>query len=663
MKTSLYINLAKSTIKRHKNLYVPFMINSIFLLIITTICVNLNDKDLLNIIGRRTFISTISDLAYYIMIVFSAIIILSTYNFIRKKKYEENGLYMVLGMEKKHIIKIMFWELLYVSIFVIIVGCLLGFVFYKLAIGIYAKMIDIEANIFQNGIFQNPIPTLKTGLVFLIIFLILFLINAFKIRKFSAIELLRESKAGEKKTKFNLIKTIFGVLSLVAGYYISITTTNPLKATVNLFIAVILVIIGTYLSFSVIISFILNLLKKNNKFYFKKENFVAVSGLMYRVRNSSRTLSAITILSTSVVVILTSGLSLYLGTNEKIENILPTDYVIYHNLIGKKEDSNLEDSINRYLSDKNLEAKYDRYKTYITLAYREKDKVTAIPENIEIGGYDNYDSFVNINLIYTNNHDDVFKNSKIINVKMDDKVGNINLKNYDRKIKSINYKDFDFKFSKEANIMDSYYLVTNDLEIFNNLKKLVIPKNEVAFSMYEEVVLIDKLNKNKNRDNFEKNIISNLKGNGIEDVYSESKEEKIEEIDGNSSIFFMGILLGIAFLASTAMFIYYKQLTEGYDDIYRFKIMRQVGLTDNEAKNTVTKQIVSVFILPVAFTIMHTAFAIPVLSQFLKAAGLLNKNIMLKSMLISAIIFFAFYFVVFIMTERVYLNLILEKNK
>lgn len=109
MKTSLYINLAKSTIKRHKNLYVPFMINSIFLLIITTICVNLNDKDLLNIIGRRTFISTISDLAYYIMIVFSAIIILSTYNFIRKKKYEENGLYMVLGMEKKHIIKIMFW--------------------------------------------------------------------------------------------------------------------------------------------------------------------------------------------------------------------------------------------------------------------------------------------------------------------------------------------------------------------------------------------------------------------------------------------------------------------------------------------------------------------------------------------------------------------------
>lgn len=660
MKDSLYRSLAKSTIKRHKNLYLPFIINGIFLLIISSICITLGSEKLL----KRQFITSISELAYFIMIVFSMIIIISTYNFIQKKKYEENGLYMVLGMERKHIIRIMFWEIIYVATRVVIIGSILGFVFYKIAFAIYLHMINSDVNIFEEGIFQNPSTTLLTGGIFLLIYILLFLINVFKIRKLTAIELLRESEAGDKKSKFNVLTAILGLLCLGLGYYISITTKNPMKAISNLFIAVIFVIIGTYLAFSVIISTILNLLKKRKKFYYKKENFAAISGLMFRVKNSSRTLAGITILSTSMMVILTSGLSLYLGTSEKINNLTPYDYVITSNFIEQEDKMELEGLVKDYLEDNELKATTDNYKLYSALAFRDKGKILAMPKDAEPGDYNNYDSFVNVNIIYTDRHDDLFKDSNLIEVKNKSNQDGLKVAGYDKKIATENYNDINFKFSRDVDIIDTYYLLTNDKKEFNDLKILLTSENEMAYSSYEEVLMLNKSNESKKWDYFSRDIKKYLNNKGKDYIGLTSREEKInDEISVNSSIFFMGILLGIAFLVSTAMFIYYKQLSEGYDDVDRFKIMRQVGMTDSEAKSTVRKQIGVVFVLPVLFTIMHTFFAIPILNQFLKAVGLANIRIMLISMGIAAVFYIIFYTITFIMTEKVYMNLILEKNK
>lgn len=661
MKKSLYRSLAKSTIKRHKNLYLPFMINGIFLLIISAICLTIGSEKILS----RKFITNISSLAYVVMLIFSTIIILSTYNFIQKKKYEENGLYMVLGMERKHIVKIMFWEILHLAIRVVLIGSILAFILYKISLASYMRMINLETDIFKEGIFQNPFPTIMTGAIFLAIYLLLFLVNVIKIRKLSAIELMREAKAGDKKNSYKGITAILGLIFLGGGYYISLTTTNPMKAITNLFIAVILVIIGTYMAFSVIISTLLNILKRNKKFYYKKENFAAISGLMYRVKNSSRTLAGITILSTSVMVILTSGLSLYLGTNEKIESLSPSDYSIYNSFMEDDNKMVLEDYVGDYLKKNDLKASTDSYSIFSSLACNDQGKLVAFPKETNGVDFSNYDNFANFNLLLIEDHDEFFKDQSIIEVISNGNTEDAKIGKFDKKIEKIDYEDLDFKFAKPMDVIETHYYITNDKDEFSKLKKLMTSENEMSFSSYQEVLQINKENKNKKWDNFDKDIENYLASEKrLEYLSLTSKENEREDaIQVNSSIFFMGILLGIAFLVSTALFIYFKQLSEGFDDIDRFRIMRQVGMTDTEAKSTVRKQIGVVFMLPVIFTIMHTAFATPILGQFLKVVGLANKKIMLISLGVAAIFFVAFYTITFLMTEKVYMNLILDKNK
>lgn len=663
MKNSLYNKLAISTIKRHKNLYLPFAINAIFLLVITTICLNFKTDPSLEILGRYSFIKSISGLAYYVMLIFSTIIIFSTYNFIQKKKFEENGMYMVLGMEKRHIIKIMIFEIVYIALLVSIVGTLLGFVLYKLALAIYINMINLDIDIFENGIFQSPISNIKVLLIFLLIFLLLILINIFKMRKLSPIEFLTESKAGEKKSKFTLLNAAFGLLALIAGYYISLTTKNPLSAISNLFIAVVLVIIGTYLSFTVIISFILNRLKSNKNFYYKKNNFAAVSGLMYRVINSSRVLSAITILSTSVMVILTSGFALYFGIDDKIEQAIPSDYIISNNKLDKNETEKIDSIINQSLEENKLSGEKNKFTLYSTIAYKENDEILGIPKDKEMNNLvKNLDDYVSINLIYKEDTKELFKNDKILQIKENDKEKDLIIKNNNEKIGKINYKDLNFKISKAGDYIQTYNLLTNDYESFDKIKKLIEPKDQVSYYKYDYNIMLDKKNKSENWENFDQKLSEKFKNNNIKAEIISKTHERKEEVNFNSSIFFVGILLGTAFLFSTVMFIYYKQLSEGYDDIERFRIMRQVGMTDIEAKKTVSKQIGVVFMLPILFTIMHISFAVPILNQFLKTAGLLSLEIMILSMILSLLLFFIFYLVTFNLTKKVYMNLILENN-
>lgn len=558
----------------------------------------------------------------------------------------------------------MFWEILHLAVRVVVIGGLLGFVLYKIFFAAYLHMLEVDMNIFEQGIFQNPYPSLIAGGAFLLIYLLLFVIQTIKIRKLTAMELLRESKAGDKKSKFKALTAILGLLCLGGGYYISITTTNPMGALQKLFIAVILVIIGTYLAFSVIISAILNILKRNKKFYYKKENFAAISGLMFRVKNSSRSLAGITILSTSVMVILTSGLSLYLGTNENIKNMIPSDYVISENLIDKEDKMVLENHVKDYLEENNLKAETDSYLLYSTLTYRDGGDLLPMPKNIEFRNFSNYESYVNLDLIFTDRHQNLFDKSNVLEVKSKEKDEDLKLRNFDKQTDRKNIDDIDFKFPRNIDIIDSRYFITNDYDQFNELKKLMAPEKEDSYYFYEEVLLLNKKEESEKWDSFQKDIKDYLSSKGLDDMVVTSREDKIKnEIELNSSIFFMGILLGIAFLVSTAIFIYYKQLSEGFDDVDRFRIMRQVGMTDDEAKATVRKQIGVVFMLPVLFTIMHTAFAIPILSQFLKVVGLANLKIMLISMAISAGFFIIFNFVTFILTEKVYMNLILEKNK
>ena len=359
---SLYKNLAEDGIRRHKRLYYPFIGTTVFFIVLINLCLSISADPVIETFFGATTIGTLMDLGSIILLIFALLTISQNYNFIQKNKADESALYLMLGMEKKHLIKIYLHELLILYLRSLIIGTLISLISYKLVFAGFLKLMNSDINVLESGIFPVIQPLVLTALIFLAIFALLLLKQIFKNRNFTPLNYMQESKAGQKAPKHPAIIGILGIICIGLGYYISLSTDNPMKAFRLFFVAVLLVILGTYLAFSVIISGILKLLQKNKRFYYKKSNFTAVSGLIYRVKNSANTLASIAVLSTMVIVVLTSGFSLYFGTIKMQDQLYPTDYKMS---FPKKEESldYYEKLVANALKEENKTAKINSFKS------------------------------------------------------------------------------------------------------------------------------------------------------------------------------------------------------------------------------------------------------------------------------------------------------------
>lgn len=323
---SLYHRLALDGIRRHKRLYYPFVGTTVFFIVLINICISISGDPLMTKFFGSNTIITLMNLGSIILLIFALITLLTNYKFIQKNKAEESALYLTLGMEKKHLIKIYIYELVNLYLRSILIGTLISAVIYKLVFAGFIRLMNLQLNVLDSGILPVLEPLILTALIFLGIFIVLLADQTLKMRNFTPMSFTYESKAGQKAPKYPIAIGIFGILCIGAGYYISLTTENPLQVLKTFFLAVLLVIIGTYAAFTVIVSGFLKVLQNRKSFYYKKENFTAVSGLIYRVKNSAKTLASIAILSTMVIIVLTSGFSLYFGLNEMLEILFPSEY-------------------------------------------------------------------------------------------------------------------------------------------------------------------------------------------------------------------------------------------------------------------------------------------------------------------------------------------------
>lgn len=652
---SLYHRLAMDGIRRHKRLYLPFIGTTVFFIVLINICLSISADPLIKQFFGATSIATLVGLGAIILSIFAVITILTNYKFIQKNKAEEAGLYLMLGMEKKHLTKIYFHELLNLYLKSVVLGTVISALVYKLVLAGLFKLMESDIKVLENGIFPDFAPLLLTAAIFLGIFAILLIIQIFKSRSFTPLSFMEEAKVGQKAPRYPILTGVFGIICIGAGYYISLSVQNPMQAFKLFFLAVLLVIIGTYAAFSVIVSGILKLLQKNKNFYYKKSNFTAVSGLVYKVRNSANTLASIAILSTMVIVVLTSGFSLYFATTEIQEELFKTDYKL--SFPGNEDMDYYKDEVDKILKENNKTGIIWTYESIILPVDRQWTTISKqITDDQSLDG----SQIDAVTFVLDENSTYDFEGKDAIFIQGDKNRWIEKLDGLDISVKKELIENYPTPISiADISMSDKDQLIFKDPDIFKNAI------NAFSVDWYGGGETISNVNFDVDGDydpDLTNKIWEELEKDADYHWFSlqDSQVEKYDLLAIYAGIFVVGIILGLGFLVSTVLAIYYKQLSEGMEDKSRFKTMRQLGMTDREAKKSISKQMGLVFFLPLAFAFMHSLFAIPIITKFLQMLNLNNVRLYIICLVSVFVTYIIFYLLTFKMTEKTYNDIVLE---
>ena len=657
---SLYSRLALSGIKRNKKVFMPFIGTIIFLIVLSSICLSLVlDKSLAGAKGMESM-KSILFFGVIVLSIFSLIMLSSVYSFIQKGKLKEQGLYLILGLEKTHLRIILFWEIIYIIIFSITTASIFSLALYKLSLGIFLILTNNSINIFEGGFFNNIQAVAIIDLIFIAILIFVFVIQTIKMRNYSPIALVNESKAGDRKNKFTKLIALLGIIFIAGGYAISLTTKNPVQAFFKFFIAATLVVIGTYFAFSTIVTLFLEIVKNKSGLYYKKENFLSVSGLLYRVNNNSRSLANIAILSTAFTIVLTSGISLYAGIGDVTNRLFPAPYAIRTDA----ESLNIE-NLEKYRDNIRSLLVANKIKGELTTTYewsipliRDKNKLELM-ENKKWTNANLKKDIISLDIIYSPDTKLDFKGKDLIYFKEDNNEEFI--KTLGLSARKVSNEKIDIPLESIQTIFEKNKILAKDYETANKICEK-LNYQETISKVTPNITTLIKGNLPENFNNILNEHMDDIKVNPNQKLtIIDRQQTKGEFLSDYGVIFFVGIILSFAFLITMGLAIYYKFLTEAYEDVERYKILRKLGLDEVDAKKIIRKQMAWLLFLPIVFCLIHTSFALPVLQKFLMLIGLMNTKLFIKSMIFVFFIYIIFYLVIYKSTEKIYIKILLEK--
>ena len=592
----------------------------------------------------------------------SAIIVLYANSFVMKNRSKELGIYGMLGLEKRHLISMTFKELFIFGLVTVTAGIGIGALFDNLIFALLLKLSKMKVELVAT--FQWSV-ILSILLVFGLIFLVIVFLNAIRIIRMDALQLSREKAKGEKKGRFLVFQTILGLLSLGSGYYLAQSVTNALLAISTFFLAVILVILGTYLLFNAGITVFLKMLKKNKKYYYQPNNLISVSNLIFRMKKNAVGLATIAILSTMVLVTMSAATSIYNGS----ENIKKLLYPHDMSISGQNVDvEDLDQLLTQYAKEKNLTISTKDVLSYASFGISSQDgtKLTTfakgqnsvMPKTVFlVFDQKDYEKMTGQKLNLTNNEVGLFaKNDGLKGQKA------FSLNNQNYTIKEAIQQDFlrDHVANQYVLLISDYnYLVVSNLQDFldkyqdSAIYTQLYGGMDVTASKEEQLKLSDDF------DAYVNNFSHNLKNeNGMVYGANIASESTVEMNALFGGVLFIGIFLSIIFMVGTVLVIYYKQISEGYEDRERFVILQKVGLDHKQIKQTINKQVLTVFFLPLAFAFLHLAFAYHMLSLILKVVGVVDSAMMLSVTLSICGIFALVYVLIFMITSRSYRKII-----
>ena len=653
--------LAVSNLIKNRKLYYPFALAVLLAVTITYLFYSLSlNPNIGKIRGGETISMTLA-LGMVVVTIASGIIVLYANSFVMKNRSKELGIYGMLGLEKRHLISMVFKELLIFGSLTLTAGLGLGALFDKLIFALLLKLMKMKVELVST--FQ-PIVFILVLIVFGAIFLGLIFINAFRIARMNALQLSREKASGEKKGRFLSLQTILGLISLGAGYYLAVTVENPLSAVLIFFVAVLLVILGTYLLFNAGITVFLQILKKNKRYYYQPNNMISVSNLIFRMKKNAVGLATIAILSTMVLVTMSAATSIFKGSETFKKVMNPHDFGITGQNVEKEDINKLLD---QYASDKGLTVTKKEVLTYSSfgVANQEGTKLTIFekgqnrvqPKTVfMVFDQKDYENMTDQKLALSGKEVGLFTKNKELQGQKE-----LTLNDQTYTIKEEIKKDFILEHvPNQYNILtsDYNYLVVPDLKAFldqypnSSIFNQYYGGMNVTASEEEQLKLANDYS--KFLDDFNREL--SKEGSYVYGSNLADSSAQMSALFGG--VFFIGIFLSIIFMVGTVLVIYYKQISEGYEDRERFIILQKVGLDQKQIKQTINKQVLTVFFLPLLFAFLHLAFAYHMLSLILKVIGVLDATMMLIVTLSICAIFLIVYVLIFMITSRSYRKIV-----
>ena len=602
--------------------------------------ISLNDG-LLNMPNSMSLQSILS-MGVVVILIFSVIFLLYTNSFLIKRRKKELGLFNVLGMEKKHIAWVLFFETLFTSLISLAFGLFGGIILNKLMFVLLLRLLKFDIPL---G-FELDMASIEfTAQCFSLIFILTLICNLVQIWMSKPIELLKGGQVGEKEPKTKWISAIIGVLSLGIGYRIALSVETPLAAIPLFLVAVIFVMIGTYELFTAGSIVVLKLLRKNKKIYYKKHNFIAISGMMYRMKQNAKGLANICILSTAVIVMLSTTVSLYVGMEESLHTQYPQDVFLRGNDVNDEKINRinqiLDDKVNEYQIKLKDEFHYKSKSMMVTL----KDGNYALGQNISSDSYSfgfisiddfnrleqtdiqlSVDEVLIFSISGTYGKDSIMINNQVYQIKQE-------------------FDEVSFQPKQENSLFPVYLLIVNDIQIFG--------EEDVYYSVGFNVDNTDEVSVE-----FVDSLNTEFRLNSIDAYVSGAASSRADFLMSYGGLFFLGIFLGTLFLMATVLIIYYKQVSEGYDDKERFEIMQRVGMSKQEIRKTIRVQILMVFFLPLIFMMIHIAFAFPIITKLLALFGLMNTQLFLAATIGTIVIFASIYALIFNLTAKTYYKIV-----
>lgn len=618
------------------------------------------NPNMMNMIGGDVMQQILS-LGIYVITVFAVIFLFYTNSFLIKRRKREFGLFNILGMEKKHLSIVIALESMIVFLVSMVLGIGIGILLDKAFYLLIAKMLNASIAL---GFYISYQSIVNSIILFLIIFVLMYLFSLIQINLSNPIELLHGDQHGEKEPKTKWLLAIIGLICLGTGYYMSVSIQDPVTAFAFFMVAVILVVIGTYMLFTAGSIVILKLLRKNKRYYYKTNHFISVSNMIYRMKQNAVGLGNICILSTMVLVMLSTTISLWVGMNDIIETRFPRDITVSINSVDSNQALYTIDDMNYAIEQADIQTEDELvYRTLSVSAFNQGNTYTFGNENMSL------QDISNVVVLYFITLDD-YNRTEGTNVSLapDEVLVFPSGKQFDHKTIDIASNTF-----KVNGILDSIKADSNYSANLQNSMFVIVDSMDTLF-------MIDDLQKQAYGDNasyihtsYDFNL-SKSEGMSVKEATDalianypgDTTYMMVDTQEGNyedllslyASFLFIGIFLSFLFIMATVLIMYYKQITEGYEDKKRFEIMQKVGLDKREVKKTINSQVLTVFFLPLVVAAIHIVFAFPMIEKMLRLLYLDNTNLYIMTTVICFGVFALVYVLIYFLTSKVYYGIV-----
>ena len=658
MKWGMAFGFAKRNLHANRLLEIPFVLSIGIMFLLFNIMVSLLSNQY--VLTRHADLPSVIQFGVVIIAIFTFIFVMYANGFLIKRRNKEFALYGILGLEKKHIRKILFIEYFVLFICALIIGVIGGYIFGKVTFIALNYLLKDTAGSLMDYPFSMK-SCVSTAVLAFVLFVITLIRNNIKIYLATPVQLLGNQHKGEGEPKNRYLFLLLGFILLGAGYAIALTVQGILSSLVYFFSAALLVLFGTYLLYISFSIFILKLQRRNEKFYYKPTHFLSVSGLLYRMKANAVSLASVSILSTGVLITLSVTAAIYSTIQKTVDYVMPRDYSLSSDEIVTTENKDeiervLYNAANQGLEVSNgLEDDYVSY-GYETAANRVGDELTVLKSEQALKPY-----FMIVRDLASYNK----RTHQQIELKDNEILMCTNQKNL-LDLDQVKIGDITYTIHKVPNFIpstyavESYGIIAKDFTVMKKIGEVLQMKNIDTGEYYTPNITAN-LNWN-----LKSNVVDKTKYFATQTTYAkehsfdfETREAAIKKAyELNGGFLFLGILIGIIFIVGTVLITYYKQINEGYEDRDKFQIMKKVGLPDQLIHQTSNSQVLWLFLAPLAVATLHSLVASKIVSQLLGLFAV-NSYMEYAQMLFAVIgIFFIVYFVIFRLTSRAYYRIV-----